>query len=198
MLTFKEIKDNKDIREMISAADRSLLALGYTDHGLAHVTLVSERAGEILSSLGAEERRVELAKIAGYLHDIGNLVNRQNHSESGGVMAFTLLRDMGMEVSQITEVVSAIGNHDEGCGVPVSDIAAALILADKSDVRRSRVRNADFSTFDIHDRVNFSVVDSSLDINTTEKTIRLSLKIDTEISSNDYVLPRSREAGYGI
>ena len=183
MLTFKEIKDNKDIKEMISAADRSLFALGYTDHGPSHVALVSERAGEILSSLGAEERRVELARIAGYLHDIGNLVNRQNHSESGGVMAFTILRDMGMEVSEITEVVSAIGNHDEGCGVPVSDIAAALILADKSDVRRSRVRNADFSTFDIHDRVNFSVVDSSLDINTTEKTIRLILKIDTEISS---------------
>lgn len=183
MLSYNDIRKNDDIKEMISAADRSLMALGYTDHGFAHVTLVSDRAGDILSALGANDREVELARIAGYLHDIGNLVNRQNHSESGGVMAFSILREMGMDVGEIAEIVSAIGNHDEGCGVPVSNIAAALILADKSDVRRSRVRNADFSTFDIHDRVNFSVVDSGLDINIADKTVRLTLKIDTEISS---------------
>lgn len=183
MITYNDLRENKEIRELISAADRSLAALGYTEHSFAHVSLVSERAGEILSALGAEPREAELARIAGYLHDIGNLVNRQNHSESGGIMAFTLLREMGMDITEIAKIVSAIGNHDEGCGIPVSNIAAALILADKSDVRRSRVRNADFSTFDIHDRVNFSVVDSDLDINTADKTIRLTLKIDTEISS---------------
>lgn len=183
MITYNDLRENKEIRELISAADRSLAALGYTEHSFAHVSLVSERAGEILSTLGAEPREAELARIAGYLHDIGNLVNRQNHSESGGVMAFTLLREMGMDITETAKIVSAIGNHDEGCGIPVSNIAAALILADKSDVRRSRVRNADFSTFDIHDRVNFSVVDSGLDINTADKTVRLTLKIDTEISS---------------
>lgn len=183
MITYNDLRENKEIRELISAADRSLAALGYTEHSFAHVSLVSERAGEILSALGAEPREAELARIAGYLHDIGNLVNRQNHSESGGIMAFTLLREMGMDITEIAKIVSAIGNHDEGCGIPVSNIAAALILADKSDVRRSRVRNADFSTFDIHDRVNFSVVDSGLDINTADKTVRLTLKIDTEISS---------------
>ena len=183
MITYNDVRENKEIGELISAADRSLQALGYTEHSFAHVSLVSERAGEILSALGADPRDAELARIAGYLHDIGNLVNRRNHSDSGGVMAFTLLREMGMEPPEIAKIVSAIGNHDEGTGTPVSNIAASLILADKSDVRRSRVRNSDFSTFDIHDRVNFSVVDSSLDINTADKTVRLSLKIDTEISS---------------
>ena len=126
---------------------------------------------------------MEIAKIAGYLHDIGNLVNRTDHSQSGAIMAFRILDKMGMDPEEITAIVTAIGNHDEGTGVPVNEIAAALILADKSDVRRSRVRNRDFSTFDIHDRVNYSVVDSELKINTSEKTVRLVLKIDTEISS---------------
>lgn len=183
MVTYNDICRNEDIRQLISAADKSLSALGYTDHGFAHVGLVSERAGEILSALGANERETELARIAGYLHDIGNLVNRLDHSQSGGVMAFQILDKLGMDVTEIAAIVTAIGNHDEGTGVPVSNIAAALILADKSDVRRSRVRNSDFSTFDIHDRVNWSVVDSRLDINNDEKTVRLSLEIDTAIGS---------------
>ena len=183
MITFNEIKNNKDIRTLISAADQSLASLGFTDHSFAHVGLVSERAGDILDALGAEPREVELTRIAGYLHDIGNLVNRTEHSQSGAVMAFRILDKMGMDMSEIATVVTAIGNHDEGTGVPVSRVAAAIILADKSDVRRSRVRNTDFATFDIHDRVNYSVVNSELHIDPDGKTIRLSLEIDTTISS---------------
>lgn len=182
-MTFEQIRKNEDIRSYISAADASLAALGYTEHSFGHVELVSSRATDILSAIGAEEREIELAKIAGFLHDIGNLVNRSEHSQSGAVMAFRILDNMGMRAEDIATVVTAIGNHDEGTGVPVSRVAAALILADKSDVRRSRVRNRDFSTFDIHDRVNYSVVDTRLDIQNEEKIIRLSIKIDTEIGS---------------
>ncbi len=183
MITFNEIKNNKDIRTLISAADESLAALGFTDHSFAHVGLVSQRAGDILEALGSEPREVELTRIAGYLHDIGNLVNRTEHSQSGAVMAFRILDKMGMDMSEIATIVTAIGNHDEGTGVPVSRVAAAIILADKSDVRRSRVRNSDFATFDIHDRVNYSVVSSDLKIDSDGKAIRLSLEIDTSISS---------------
>lgn len=182
-MTFEQIRKNQDIRSYISAADASLAALGYTEHSFGHVELVSSRAAQILQAIGAEEREIELAKIAGFLHDIGNLVNRSEHSQSGAVMAFRILDKMGMRAEEIATVVTAIGNHDEGTGVPVSRVAAALILADKSDVRRSRVRNRDFSTFDIHDRVNYSVVDTGLDIQNDEKIIRLSIKIDTEIGS---------------
>ena len=183
MVRFEDVKNDGAVRTYIKAADESLAALGYTEHSLAHVGSVANTAANILECLGFDERRVEIAKIAGYLHDIGNLVNRTDHSQSGAIMAFRILDKMGMDPEEITAIVTAIGNHDEGTGVPVNEIAAALILADKSDVRRSRVRNRDFSTFDIHDRVNYSVVDSELKINTSEKTVRLVLKIDTEISS---------------
>lgn len=183
MITFNDIKKNEEIRTYISAADRSLSALGYTEHSFAHVGLVSDRAARILEELGAEDRTVELARIAGYLHDIGNLANRVDHSQSGAIMAFKILRDMGMAPDEIATIVTAIGNHDEGTGVPVDMVAAALILADKSDVRRSRVRNSDPATFDIHDRVNYSVVDSKLNINVADKTVRLTLKIDTGAAS---------------
>jgi metal-dependent HD superfamily phosphatase/phosphodiesterase len=183
MITFKDIKNNEEIKTYIAAADRSLSALGYTEHSFAHVGLVSDRAASMLEALGTDERTVELARIAGYLHDIGNLINRVDHSQSGGIMAFKILRDMGMPADEIATIITAIGNHDEGTGVPVDMVAAALILADKSDVRRSRVRNSDPVTFDIHDRVNFSVVDSSLDINTNDKTVRLTLEIDTKTAS---------------
>lgn len=183
MIKFEDIKKNEAIRAYIKAADASLEALGYTEHSFAHVGSVAKTAANILRCLGYDSRKVELAQVAGYLHDIGNLVNRIDHSQSGALMAFRILDNMGMDAEEIAEIVTAIGNHDEGTGVPVSEIAAALILADKSDVRRSRVRNSDFATFDIHDRVNYSVVDSELIINTEEKTIRLVLKIDTEISS---------------
>jgi metal-dependent HD superfamily phosphatase/phosphodiesterase len=183
MITYDKIRQNEDVRILISEADQSLAALGYTDHSFAHVGIVSDRAAEILSALGADEREIELAKIAGYLHDIGNLVNRSEHSQSGAVMAFRLLDKMGMDMKETATIVAAIGNHDEGTGVPVSRVAAALIIADKSDVRRSRVRNRDFATFDIHDRVNYSVVNSNLSINHEEKIVRLSIEIDTSIGS---------------
>lgn len=183
MISYDRIKNDEDIRAYIKEADASLLALGYTEHSFAHVESVARTSAYILSSLGFDEERVELARIAGFLHDIGNVVNRTDHSQSGALMAFRLLDKMGMPAKELAAVVTAIGNHDEGTGVPVSDIAAALILADKSDVRRTRVRNHDASTFDIHDRVNYSVKKSSLTIDKDEGCAVLDLEIDTSISS---------------
>lgn len=182
MLTYEDLRHDADIRTYIEHADRSLLALGYTEHNLAHVTRVAETAAELLSSLGHDERSVELARIAGYLHDIGNLVNRVDHSQSGALIAFRILEHRDMTAEEIATVVTAIGNHDEGTGVPVNAVSAALILADKCDVRRSRVRNTDFSTFDIHDRVNYSVTSSALSLNEAHTEVTLSLTIDTAIS----------------
>ena len=183
MLTFEELKQNEAIRAYIAKAGESLQALGYTEHSFAHVCHVAEMAAYILETLGYPERDVELAKIAGYLHDIGNLINRIAHSQSGAIMAFKLLSDMGMEPADVATVATAIGNHDEGTGVPVNPISAALILADKSDVRRSRVRNDDKSTFDIHDRVNYSVKKSALKINEDHSIIKLKLTVDTRYGS---------------
>ena len=183
MISYSDIKNNEAIRQYIKSADSSLRALGYTEHSFAHVEKVAVGVEYILGTLGYSEREIELAKIAAYLHDIGNLVNRIDHSQSGAVMAFRILDNLGMAPSEIATVVTAIGNHDEGTGVPVNNVAAALILADKSDVRRSRVRNSDFATFDIHDRVNYSVEDAALKVLEGNKEIRLELKIDTSISS---------------
>ena len=183
MVTFEKVKNDEAVRAYISAADESLVALGYTEHSFAHVVKVAECAGDILRKIGYDEHTVELAKIAGVLHDIGNLVNRSEHSQSGAVMAFRILDRMGMPAADIATIVTAIGNHDEGTGVPVNAVAAALILADKSDVCRTRVRNSDFSTFDIHDRVNYSVENAKLEISEDTKSIWLTIKIDTSISS---------------
>lgn len=183
MITYNDIKKNEDIRSYIKAADKSLLALGFTEHSFAHVEKVASGVEYILESLGFSEHDVEIAKIAAFLHDIGNLVNRVDHSQSGAVMAFRILDNLGMDACDIATVVTAIGNHDEGTGMPVNKVAAALILADKSDVRRGRVRNSDISTFDIHDRVNYSVTDSSLVIDGENKEIKLDLNIDTEYGS---------------
>lgn len=183
MISYKDITSNEDIKTYINAADASLKALGYTEHSYAHVTKVASTAAYILEVLGYDERTVEIARIAGYMHDIGNLVNRVDHSQSGAVMAFRILDKMGMPAADTAAIVTAIGNHDEGTGVPVNHIAAALILADKSDVRRSRVRNSDFATFDIHDRVNYSVESSELHINEDRKSIELTLKVDPKISA---------------
>lgn len=180
-VTFDRIKNDEAIRAYIKAADDSLLCLGYTEHSFAHVGKVSTEAARILEYVGCDKDTVELARIAGYMHDIGNLVNREEHSQSGAVMAFRILDNMGMSPEDIATVVTAIGNHDEGTGVPVNAVSAALILADKTDVRRTRVRNPDLQTFDIHDRVNYSVVDSRLELE--EKDVRLSLIINTDISS---------------
>jgi metal-dependent HD superfamily phosphatase/phosphodiesterase len=182
-VSFSDVKNNQAIKEYIRQADRSLLALGYTEHSLAHVGNVQSRVEYILRTLDFSPREVELASIAAYMHDIGNLVNRVDHSQSGAIMAFRLLDKMGMEPAEIAEIVTAIGNHDEGTGVPVNPIAAALIIADKTDVRRSRVRNHDVSTFDIHDRVNYSVSEARLEIDKEEKVIQLVLTIETKYSS---------------
>lgn len=182
MVTYEQIEQDQSIRTYITEADKSLCAMGFTEHSFAHVTKVAQTAGYILTTLGFDERTVEIAKIAGFLHDIGNLANREGHSITGAVMAFRILDRLGMDPKEISCIVSAIGNHDEGTGFAVNPWAAALILADKSDVRRSRVRNSDVTRFDIHDRVNYSVVNSSLVLEPEKKTIRLELEIDIGIS----------------
>ena len=183
MVTYHQLRKNDAVNTYITRADESLSALGYTEHSFPHVCRVADMAGNILSTLGYDDHQVELAKIAAYLHDIGNLVNRADHSQSGAVMAFRILDHMEMDPADIATVVTAIGNHDEGVGVPVNAVAAALILADKSDVRRNRVRNRDIATFDIHDRVNYSVEHSSLQVLTEKKVALLDLTVDTHFSS---------------
>ena len=181
MITLEEVKNNKDVQAFVNASQKQLKALGYTEHSHRHITIVSNRTGEILSKLGYDEHTIELGKIAGYLHDIGNCVNRVDHAHSGAILAYNILKDLGMEPEDIAEIVMAIGNHDEGTGTAVSAISAALILADKSDVHRDRVINTNLSTFDIHDRVNYAVTDAELEINEKDKKIILKLSIDTKI-----------------
>ena len=183
MLTYDQVSKSETIRTYIIRADESLAALGFTEHSFAHVVHVAEMAGYILDTMGFDDHTIELAKIAGYLHDIGNLVNRKDHSQSGAVMAWSILNDMGCAPEDIATIVTAIGNHDEGTGVPVNAVAAALILADKADVRRSRVRNKDISTFDIHDRVNYSVKKSAMKINEEKTLVKLKLSVDTQYGS---------------
>ncbi len=182
-MTYEQIKQNKAIQTYIRQADASLGALGFTEHSFAHVGKVAAVAGYLLETLEYPSRTVELAKIAGYLHDIGNLVNRVEHSQSGAVMAFRILDNLGFSAEEISPIVTAIGNHDEGTGVPVNPLAAALILADKSDVRRSRVRSKDMDAFDIHDRVNYSVTHSEMTINEERTEVTLRLSVDTQFSS---------------
>ncbi len=182
-VTYDQIRANEDIKVYIKKADESLAALGYTEHSFAHVTRAADSAAMILTELGYDRRTVELARIAGYLHDIGNLVNRVGHSESGALIAFRILGELGMGAEEISTVVTAIGNHDEGNGVAVNPVAAALIIADKCDVRRSRVRNFDYDKFDIHDRVNFSVVESQLSVSRDKQSVNLDLVIDSSISA---------------
>lgn len=183
MITFEDIKKNTMIHTFIRKADESLGALGYTEHSFAHVTMVAETAGYILTELGYAERDVELARIAGYMHDIGNVVNRVDHAQSGAIMAFRILDGLGMEPEEIATIVTAIGNHDEATAFPVNHIAAALILADKCDVRDSRVRDKSDIEIDIHDRVNYSVKKSKLVFNEEKTEIVLKLRIDTSTCS---------------
>ncbi len=182
-MTYEEIRRDTAVNVYIAQADASLKALGFTEHSFAHVTKVAEMAGQILEQLNYPPRTVELAKIAGYLHDIGNLVNRVDHSQSGAVMAFRILDRMNFPPEEIATIVTAIGNHDEGTGVPVNAVSAALFLADKSDVRRSRVRKTADIQEDIHDRVNYSVTASGLEVSKEEKEITLTLTVDTSVSS---------------
>ena len=181
MITLKDVKANDEVEAFIQGSQKQLDGLGYTEHSHRHISIVSQRAGEILEKLGYPERTVELAKIAGYMHDIGNCVNRTDHAHSGAIIAYNILKDMGMSVEERIEIMMAIGNHDEKTGTAVSDISAALILADKSDVHRNRVTNKNLSTFDIHDRVNYAVTNSDLTLNAETRKIVLELKIDTKI-----------------
>lgn len=182
-VTYRYIKQNPDIMEYIRRADKALEAQGYTEHSFAHVEKVAAASAMILNTLGYDERTVELARIASIMHDIGNVINRIDHAQSGAVMAFRLLDNLNMPASEICSVISAIGNHDEGTGLPLDPISAALIIGDKTDVRRSRVRNTDLLTFDIHDRVNYAVEKSDLNFSEDGSSIILELQIDTKISS---------------
>ena len=183
LVTYEDIRNDESIKCYITEADKALCALGYTEHSFPHGVKTATMAEMILLTLNYPRRTAELAKIAGYMHDIGNIVNRIDHAQSGAVMAFRLLDRMGMDPGEIAQVISAIGNHDEGTAAAVNPIAAALILADKTDVRRTRVRNRDFSSFDIHDRVNYAVEESSIYFNDDHSAIILDLKIDTSISA---------------
>lgn len=182
MITLEEIKNNTEIKHLIQGAQEQLNALGYTEHSFRHIGIVSKRAGDILETLGYEKDRIELAKIAGYMHDIGNCVNRYDHAHSGAILAYNILKDMGMNCKDRTDIMMAIGNHDEQTGTAVNDISAALILADKSDVHRDRVINTNLSTFDKHDKVNYAVTDANFKIDKNQRKVILNLKIDTKIS----------------
>lgn len=181
MISFDDVVNNIEIKELMKNAQKQLDVLGYTEHSARHCMLVAQRAEYILRTLGYDEHRIELAKIAGYIHDIGNSVNRIDHAHSGAILAYNILKDIGMDVADRTEIMMAIGNHDESTGTAVSDISAALILADKSDVHRSRVSKKDRNIFDKHDEVNFAVTNSELRVDTQSRKVTLDLKIDTKI-----------------
>ena len=181
MITLEDVINNEEVQAFVNASQKQLKALGYTEHSYRHIGIVSKRTGEILEKLGYDERTVELGKIAGYMHVIGNCVNRVDHAHTGAILAYNILKEMGMDAEERTEIMMAIGNHDEGTGTAVSNISAALILADKSDVHRDRVINTNMSTFDIHDRVNYAVTDAKIEINEIERKVTLTLTIDTQI-----------------
>lgn len=182
MITYDLIRNNKEINTYIEKGNEVLGAMGYTDHGFAHATLCANKAADILEFLGFDERTVELGRIAGYMHDIGNCINRCDHAQSGALLAHGVLVRLGMDFDETADIICAIGHHDEGTGGPVSPISAALILADKSDVRRSRVRQKNMSEYDIHDRVNYAVYASGITLSRDTMTVTLSLQIDTAIS----------------
>ena len=180
-VTFQDIQNSPEIRTYITQADASLLALGFTEHAFAHVGRCAAVAADILTQLGYPARQVELARIAAFMHDIGNVVNRHDHAISGATMAFRILDKMGMPPEEVAAVITAIGHHDDSTAFPVNPVAAVLILADKTDVRRSRVRNSDITNFDIHDRVNYAVERSDVLLDVPDKLITLSLTIDTQV-----------------
>jgi len=182
MITLEDIKKNPEVQQLILSSQEQLNALGFTEHSFRHISIVSKRAGEVLETLGYDKERVELAKIAGYLHDIGNCVNRTDHAQSGAILAYQILKDVGMDAKHRTEIMMAIGNHDEKTGTAVNDISAALILADKSDVHRDRVVNTNLSSFDKHDKVNYAVTNADFKISKENRKVILELTIDTDIS----------------
>lgn len=181
MVKYQEIRENEEVREYIRKGNANLGVLGYTDHSVAHCAIVAEEAGKILQVFGYTEHEIELAKIAGFMHDIGNCINRSKHAEYGGLLANEILKEMDMSIRDRVTVISAIGHHDESTGSAMDAVSAALIIADKTDVRRNRVREKEKATFDIHDRVNYAVTESKLLIDVEEKTITLNLEIDEKI-----------------
>lgn len=181
MITLEDVKNNKEVQALIEGTQKQLNVLGFTEHSIRHISIVSKRAADILRTFDYSEERIELAKIAGYLHDIGNCVNRVDHAQSGALLAYNILKDMGMCDKDRIEIMMAIGNHDEQTGTAVSDISAALILADKSDVHRDRVVNKNIATFGKHDKVNYAVTNTRLDLNKDERKVILNINIDTEI-----------------
>jgi len=183
MLTFKEVVKDPEVVALVAEADRQLAVLGYTEHGPRHARLVAKYARGVLVALGAEEQATELAAIAGYLHDVGNVVNRERHERTSALLARDILLRLGMDYRETGQIMAAIGNHDEKSGNPVSDVSAALILADKADVHKSRVRNPAFIKFDIHDRVNYAVKHSALTVHSEDRSIRLDLTVDTSVSA---------------
>jgi len=182
VLTFKDVVKDPEVIALVAEADRQLEVLGYTEHGPRHARLVAKYARGVLVALGAEERATELAAIAGYLHDVGNVVNRERHERTSALLARDILLRRGMDYRETGQIMAAIGNHDEKSGNPVSDVSAALILADKADVHKSRVRNPAFIKFDIHDRVNYAVKHSALTMHSEDRSIRLDLTVDTSVS----------------
>lgn len=181
MIKLEDVKNNEEVKELVFGAQRQLDVLGYTEHSVRHIEIVSKRAAYILTTLGYSDKEIELAKIAGYLHDIGNCINRVDHAHNGAILAYNILKDMGMNIKDRVEILMAIGNHDEKTGTAVSSISAALILADKSDVNRDRVVNKNLASFDIHDKVNYAVTNSELMVDNKKRVITLNLTIDTNI-----------------
>ena len=180
-MTYEMIKQNEEVCELIRKGNYNLGILGYTDHSQAHCSLVAERAARVLSTLGYSNHDIELAKIAGFMHDIGNAVNRSHHAEYGAILANNILKETDMDTSDRITIVSAIGNHDESTGGATDPVSAALIIADKTDVRRNRVREKPRASFDIHDRVNYAVTESQLKIKPEKKQISLNLQLDVKI-----------------
>lgn len=181
MITLEDVKNNKEVQALIEGTQRQLNVLGFTEHSIRHISIVSKRAADILETFGYSKERIELAKIAGYLHDIGNCVNRVDHAQSGALLAYNILKEMGMEEKDRIEIMMAIGNHDEQTGTAVSDVSAALILADKSDVHRDRVVNKNIATFGKHDKVNYAVTNTKLALDKENRKVTLTINIDTEI-----------------
>lgn len=181
-VTIEEVKRDLEVVTLLEAANQQLKAKGFTEHGQRHASLVGNIAHNILARLGYPQRSAELAEIAGYLHDIGNAVHRENHAQIGALLAGEILRRLGVEIKEVAVVMGAIGNHEEGQGDPVSEVSAALIIADKADVHRTRVQNPDRLAFDIHDRVNYAATKSFIRVDGQQKTIVLELEVDTQIS----------------
>ena len=180
-MKYSDLKENKEIKALIEKGNSNLGVLGYTDHSQAHAALVAVRAADILKKLGYKKSRIELAKMAGYMHDIGNAINRSHHAEYGAILAYDILKETDMDEKDRLTIVSAISHHDESTGVALDDVSAALIIADKTDVRRNRVREKPKANFDVHDRVNYAVTKSDLEILPEKKLIVLSLEIDEKI-----------------